>query len=336
LSQTPATFENLYEEQPSTETKAGLNLASRRSYQWLGIGMAGLAGISYGVQGILGKYAFEGGADVSTLLTIRFIAASLVVWLAMWFISRRSSGFPVRQPRRKTLGFFLLGLIWVTNSLFFYMGLELLPAGTAALLVYVYPALVVLWAFVLFGEKITWVKIAALVLAITGCFLTVDPAVAFAAGATFSWLGALLVFGSAFSNSWYAVLAQFFSKGTPGLVVAAYGMPVTAACFLLYVTLTGNFNFSMTAVAWLCCTAIGILTGMAVYCLLVGINIIGASRAGIVATLEPATAVLLGALLLAEPVNFAKISGGLLIVVAILLLSRNPEKKKSNSRKASM
>ncbi|NWJ45173.1 MAG: DMT family transporter [Chloroflexi bacterium] len=317
-------LEQLTETAPIQSISFKTKLQTGSGRHWLGIGIVAIAGASYGVQSVLAKYAYEGNANVASLLTIRFIGAGLVIWLTIWLLIRRGVRLQVRQPRRKALSFFLLGLIWITNALFYYMGLELLPAGTAALLVFVFPVLIVLWSVLFFNEKLSWTKTIALGLALLGCFLTVDPGTAFMAGATFSWLGALYVFGSAFSNSWYSVLAQHFGKNTNGLIMAGYCIPVTAVCFTLYVSVTGTFRFDMTVAGWICCIAIGILTGFSVFLLLMGINIIGATRSGIVATSEPAVAVLLGALLLDESINAAKLLGGFLIVLAILSLSRKP------------
>ncbi len=304
------------------ETVATPEQTKKAVSPWLGIGVVAIAGIGYGIQGILGKYAYAGNANVETLLTIRFIVAFIAVWGLILVMVKSGRQISLKQSLAKTLGFGFLGLLWISNSLFYFKGLELLPASTAALLVYVYPAFVVTWSVLFFNEKMSWLKGGALILALFGCFLTVDPVVAFAAGATFSFIGAFWVLGSALSNSWYAVLAGVIGKGTSGLIVAAYGLPVTAVAFILYTALTGSFNFNMTPAAWIACLSIGALTAISMILYLAGISIIGASKASIIATSEPAGSVLFGALLLSEPMTAAKLSGGLCIIFAILLLSR--------------
>jgi drug/metabolite transporter (DMT)-like permease len=72
---------------------------------------------------------------------------------------------------------------------------------------------------------------------------------------------------------------------------------------------------------WLCCIAVGVLTAFSIYSLLTGIGLIGASKAAIVSTTEPAVTVFLGAVLLNEPLSLVKLVGGLLIVVAVISLS---------------
>ncbi len=50
---------------------------------------------------------------------------------------------------------------------------------------------------------------------------------------------------------------------------------------------------------------------------------IGASRAAITGTTEPATAVVLGILLLGDPTNPVKLGGGVLIIGAVLVMSQS-------------
>lgn len=194
----------------------------------------------------------------------------------------------------------------------------LLPASTNSLLVFVYPALVVLWSTLFFREKLSRIKAAALGLALAGCFLTVDPLAALAITSSFSFLGALLSLISAFSNSWYVILAGRIGAGVSGIVKGAYSLSVTAVCFMLYIMVSGG----MSPGGWLWCLGIGALTGVSVYLFLIGVNFSGASRTAIISTTEPATAIFLGALLLAESLTPVKLVGGFCIVGAIFILSQ--------------
>ncbi len=136
-----------------------------------------------------------------------------------------------------------------------------------------------------------------------------------------SWLGILLALASAVSNSWYATLAGPIGRGVPGLTVAAFSLPITAACFGGALALEGGPNPDITLAGWANCLAIGTLAGLAVTCVLAGIGRIGPSRTAIVSTSEPAAAVVLGAVVLGEALTPVTLLGGLCIVVAIVALS---------------
>src|SRR5207248_181172 len=138
-----------------------------------------------------------------------------------------------------------------------------------------------------FKERLGPPRLIALALALVGCVLTVDPLAMLTSSQTFSWLGALFAFGSAFSNSIYIVLSSKFGKGLPGLVMAAVSVPITALAFLGWCVYSGEFQFQMSPVAWLCCLGIGVLTAFALASYLTGIQLIGPSQAAITSTTEP-------------------------------------------------
>ena len=293
---------------------------SSRQRRWAGVGLVTVAGASYGVQSVLAKVAYDRGMDVPTVLAVRFGVASVLIWMVV--AARRRHTAPLRVPGRKLLGFGLLGLLFVTNALFGYLALTYLPASTTTLLIFAFPALVVLWSRLFFGERLGRIKLGCLALGLVGCLLTVDPVTVFTAGSTLSLVGIGWALLSALSNSWYATLAGPIGRGTSGLTVAAYSLPVTAVCFLSYLTVYGGPAGGVSVTGWLACISIGALAGLSVGALLSGIARIGPSQAAIVSTSEPATAVLLGALVLAEPLKLITLLGGGCIVAAIVLLSR--------------
>ncbi len=319
-------MEQIKEISPSElKLKPGLGLirilsADETGRRWLGIGLCAISGISYGFQALLAKLAYSNGGNVSTMLTLRFTIAALGVWGLVALLRP-----PLRQPRSTLLGLGFLGSLFVTNSLFFYLALQEMAAGTATLLVFSFPALVVVWSVLFFKERLKLARGVALVMALLGCALTIDPLAALASGQNFSWLGTLFALGSAFSNSFYVLLSGKFGRGVPGLVAAAWGVPITAGIFAAWGLLSGNFQANMTPLGWACCLAIGLMTAFSIGAFLTGIQLIGPSRASITATTEPATTVLISIFFLSEPASLIKLAGGALIIGAVILLSKPAE-----------
>lgn len=284
-----------------------------------------IAGVSFAVQSILAKTAYARGADVSTVLLARFVVGTLAVWLAIGWLKGRGTAPGLRQPRARLAGLAVLGGIFATNALTGYLALDYLPAGTTTLLIYVFPALVVLWSRLLFGERLTAPKALALGLALLGCALTVDPATAFGASAGLSWVGVAWALGSALSNSWYTTLSGPLGRGISGLTGAAYSMPITAAVFAVWsaVRLAGGEGAPrISAGGWLAMIAIGLLAAVAIWTLLAGVARIGPSLAAIAVTSEPAAAVILGAIVLGEEIVPISLLGGGCIVAALIILAR--------------
>jgi drug/metabolite transporter (DMT)-like permease len=293
-----------------------LETANRRIV--LGVIMMALAGVAYGFQAPLIKWAYANGVNAPTMLTLRFTIATVGVW-ALLLVQR----VPLRQPPRKVGLLLFLGGLYITNSLFYYLAMPLMAAGTVTLLIYSFPALVVLWSTLIFKEPLGKVKLIALALSLLGCILTVDPVAVLGATAGFSLLGALYSIGSGVSNSWYMVLAGHYGRNIPGLVAAAYGLPVTAAGYILWDLIGGGFQMAMSPAGWACCLAIGLATAFAIVASLIGLSLAGPSRGAMTSTTEPAVVVLLGILLLGEELSLVKLVGGVLIMTAIVLLSRS-------------
>jgi drug/metabolite transporter (DMT)-like permease len=300
----------------------GRALPSLAAARWPGFLAVILASSSWGVQGILVKYAFAGGANVVTLLALRAAIGSLFIWSLLPLVGRRMerSGPPL-APRRR-LGFVGLGLLTVFNSLTYFLALARMPVSLAVLCLYLYPALTVLWSALFFGEHLNRGRAIALVLALGGAALTLNPAALLASGAAISLLGVAFALISAFGNSWYGPVAVRVGRGYHGYTVARHALPATAACFLLYVVASGDFARNMATRSWVICGIVGVLTGASVLLYLIGIARIGPSSAAITTVAEPVTVITLSAIVLAEPMTLFKALGGASIVASIVLLAR--------------
>lgn len=286
-----------------------------------------LTGISYGVQAIIGKWVYANGGNAITLLTIRSVFALVVVWLIIAFLRP-----PLRLPLRKIAELSLMGVVFVSSSVTYYVSLMYIPVGTAILIAYIFPALVVVGAIIFYREKFTRRKAVALLLAIGGCVLTVDPVKTLSGGVDLNGFGVLMAFISAFVTAGYILLSARLGKNVPGIVASAYSLPAMATFYVLWCLLGqigldmsvvgGGFTFGMNWPGWLCCLLIGLLTTLAWTFYLIGLPRVGPSRASILVTSEPATAVFLGILVLGEAASPVKLIGGVFIFWAVFLLRR--------------
>jgi drug/metabolite transporter (DMT)-like permease len=256
---------------------------------------------------------------------LRFLSASVVLGLYQW---QHHSSLPrLSGPQiRRVL---LLGLfgIFFYNICFFY-GLQIITASRASLIVAMNPAMIALTTFIFIGEKPTPIKILGIVCCLIGAcsiILSKDPT-ALVSGAT-TWQGDLLIFGCVISWVTYSV----FSKKLIGEIGALTSVFFSLTCgtIMLFFAALLHGDLTLANLAQLGWPQAGSLlflgvlgSALAYVWYYQGIDRIGATRAGVYIALVPMFAVLLGALLLKEPVTLTMIGGGALAISGIMLCNR--------------
>ncbi len=274
-----------------------------------------LSGASFGALGIFGRVAYASGASTTTVLFLRFTLAALLLGAVM--AARR-----MPLPRGRVLGSLVLlgGVGYVGESLAYFSALRHASAGLTSLLLYLYPALVALLSVVVDRERMTRVRVMAILLALGGTALTIDldGGAASPKGIVLGVLSALLYALYVFTSSRMVgpagpLAAATVILGSAGVV---YGGMMVAQGPVLPQTPQG-----WMAVAGL----ILVSTVVAVLAFFWGLERVGPVTASLLSTVEPLVAVLLGALLLEERLSLPQGVGGLLILTAVVLLAR-PER----------
>ena len=107
----------------------------------LGVILIVISACGYGSGALFAKPIYAAGVDWMTLLAWRFLFAALLSWgwLLLWPAQRRAL---FGLSRRRVLILVLLGVFFVGNSGTYFAGLETVSASLAALIVYIYPAIV--------------------------------------------------------------------------------------------------------------------------------------------------------------------------------------------------
>src|SRR6185503_18803349 len=100
---------------------------------------------SFGALGVLARVAYDHGAQPVAVLLCRFsVAAACFVGLIL--ITQRA-----RIPRRAVRGLVAMGGCYLVQSLCYFSAVEHAPPGLVALLLYTYPALVVVLGVLFMG-----------------------------------------------------------------------------------------------------------------------------------------------------------------------------------------
>lgn len=205
----------------------------------------------------------------------------------------------------------------------YFQTILLTSLSAAAVLLYTAPIFVIVLSAVLFHEKITLRKAAALVLAFGGCALVTG----FwgGAGAEIPVPALLFGIGSGFGYALYSIFGRYALERCDFLTVTAYTFVFAAVGCVPFIHLpalaqtVGGAPESLLPLILM-----GIVTSAVPYVLYTfGLKHMEPGRASVAASVEPVVASLIGILFYHEPFTSAAAAGSFLVLASILLLNLN-------------
>ncbi|HWI53154.1 MAG TPA: DMT family transporter [Symbiobacteriaceae bacterium] len=267
---------------------------------------------------VVSKYVLEYVPPL-TLLVMRLIIAgvifgALAVWRREWRVQRRDLGLLVS-----------LGLIGFTCSLGFqFWGTKLSSAHNGGLITSASPAFIVLFAFWLLRERLTWDRLVSLALATAGVLAVVgSEAGGDAAGGSLLWAGNLCLVGAAITWALYTVMGKLATDRYSSLTVSLYAT-ISGLVFTIPVAYVSEWRGwslpALTPVVWWGIAYVGIIsTAVAFYLWVLGFSMVDAGTGSLFFFAQPLVAAVLGALVLGESLHWYFFVGAALIFAGVAL-----------------
>jgi drug/metabolite transporter (DMT)-like permease len=305
----------------------------RRRATGIALVLASAAG--FGSGSLFAQPVYQAGVSWLVLSAWRFLFGAGLTWGWLLLSAERRRGLRV-LPRRALLASMALGLLYVGNSGTYFAGLETVSPSLAALIVYLYPALVAVLSL-RFGRRLhgprAWlalgIALAGVALAVGGIDPSAAPPLA----------GLLLILASPVIYAAWIVLSARLSgerqdavghEAAGGASVAAATalmMSATAAVYWL-VALTGRQPVLPSEVpggAWFGLIGVGVFsTFVAIQTFYAGAQRVGAAQAALISTVEPIWTIALAALLFGIALTPLQLGGGVLIIVGVLVAQTGP------------
>jgi drug/metabolite transporter (DMT)-like permease len=333
---------------PVTSPTAGLaRVRARADARLIGLLLVVVSACAFGSGPLLAKPVYATGVDWLTLLFWRFLIAAVVSWIWLLAVPANRAGLQ-RLSQRRVVILVGLGVLYVCNSGTYFAGLETVPASLAALIVYVYPALVAVLTL-RFGQRLegrrAWIALAiasiGVVLAVGGIPEGSAPPIS----------GLLLVISSpVFYAIWIVAAARLggerrrrvtavppadsetapVARSTEPAPATALMTSATAASFFVLMLLSGHSvsPASVPSDAWPGLIGVALIaTALAVPAFYAGARRIGAARAALASTVEPIYTIALAAILLGESLAPIQLVGGALILGGVLLAETGAGRK---------
>src|ERR687897_3580007 len=123
-----------------------------------------MSAAAFGAMAVFGKYAYDAGVTVGDLLLVRFALAAVVLSMVA-----AATGALRGLARRAVLSALAMGAVgYATQAGLFFLALERMDASLLALVLYTYPAFVLVGAVLLGRERATRRRALSLVAASAG------------------------------------------------------------------------------------------------------------------------------------------------------------------------
>jgi drug/metabolite transporter (DMT)-like permease len=288
---------------------ASLPASLRISPVAAGLSLTLASAIAYAWLGVLTQLAFEAGATVGTVLSGRFLVAAGILWLLVFVIR------PARPDRRQVWAGLLLGVGISAHAWLFSTSLTRLDAALVDLLLFTYPALVMLAAVALRRERWSARRAFALgtvtagtALVLVGGLGNIDP------------VGALLALGSAVAYTGYILTSAGQLERTDPVLFTALVATGAAATLTLGGAAHNDVSLDISGSALAFTGILGAVIVVAMSTFLGGISKLGPSRASIISAVQPALTPVVGYVVFADRLGAAQMVGGVLVIAGVVIL----------------
>ncbi|MFD4030701.1 DMT family transporter [Streptomyces sp. NPDC058637] len=269
--------------------------------------LIGLSATGFGLMPVFATFAYRDGLTLATLLFLRFALAA-AVFLPYAIRHARRTGPPKRADllRLVVLG----GVLYTAQSALYFSSVKHISPALAALLLYVYPALVATVSAVVGRDRPSLAIVGSMLASFAGVSLVLGRI-----GADLNIVGVLQVLGAAGVYTAYILYGDRVSGSVHPVVMTACVSAAAAVSFLLYGAATGDLRLDFAFRGWLWVLALALVsTVVAILCFFLGMTVIGPTRASIGSMLEPVVSIVASAVLLSSGLTWLQLLGAALVL----------------------
>jgi len=287
----------------------------------IGVALAALGAALFSLKGVVIKLAFAEGIGVSQLLTLR-MAFSLPVYLAVgvyaWMRLKK-------QPSAKTYALAAgLGIMsYCLSSWLNFEGLKYVSAQLERLILYIYPTIVALLAWIFLKERITARHVLALLLAYLGVAILFGAEIGHQGPN--AWLGGGLIFAGAFIYAIYVTASKPIITKMGSTLFTAFGMSVASIAFLTQSGIEMALHAPPPVTAngyWLALTLAIFCTVIPSFMIAAAIGRIGPGPTSAVGGVGPVVAAWGAVVILHEPFGWPHMVSMVLTIAGVWLLAK--------------
>ncbi|MDX6733865.1 MAG: hypothetical protein QOC54_3813, partial [Baekduia sp.] len=240
--------------------------------------------------------------------------AAVLFWA---IVAVRGAHLPSRSVLLTGLALGVAG--YAAQAGLYFGALTRIDASLTSLLLYTYPVLVFLGALVLRREHASAGRLGALGLATAGTMLVLLGG----SVGVIDGLGVAMALGAAVVYATYILVTdRIIGKVDPFLLAALVTTGATGSLFAVGLSSDSlDLSFPAAGWGWIAALSCG-STVLGVSAFFLGLRDVGPATASIVSTAEPVVTVGLATAIYGEALGSSQLAGGVLVLVAVVLLQR--------------
>lgn len=277
--------------------------------------------IMWGFSGTCGQYLFTYKQIDPAWLTVTRMLFAGIILLAAGFAGQRKAMLGIFKHKRDLLQLIIFAILGLTACQYTYMtAISYSNAGTATVLQYLGPLLIMLVSCAAVRRLPTGQEAAAILLAVCGTFLLATHGNFHSL--VIAPLGLSWGLASAVALMLYTMLPVKIIRRWGSTAVTGYGMLI-GGIFLYALTRRWTRQPAFDLETLLAVTAIVLLgTALSFTLYLKGVSLIGSVKASMIACVEPVSAALFSAAWLGTKFTAADVIGLAAIISTVLLLTK--------------
>lgn len=282
-----------------------------------------LAAVLWGLIAIFVKGLASYGFTPMEIVTIRVTITVLILFIY---------GF-IRYPnqmkiRLKDVHLFIgTGIISIVFfNWCYFTTINEMNVSLAVILLYTSPAFITILSFIFLKEPLPPAKIFAVIGTMIGCILIAG----FSKGVVddISLLGILVGLGAGLGYALYSIFGKFALRKYDSFTVTLYTFLISSLFLFPITKLWEKANMFLETVVLLHAFGLALFPTVIAFILYTkGLEKIESSKAGVIATVEPVVATMLGVFLFDEILTFYQVIGTLFILSAVILVNAGQKKR---------
>lgn len=288
-------------------------------------------GILWGISGVCGQFLFQNkDVTASWLVPLRLVTAGFLL-LCYYLIRDKGKAFDIWKTKRNKIDIIIYGLAGMMLCQYsYFQTIEWSNAGTATVIQYLGPALIVVWVCLQTKRLPEKKEVLGVILAVTGIFLIAthgNPT-------TLALSQKALIMGliSAVSVVIYTVKPARMQAEFDTPLILAWGMLIGGTALTIAFSPWNNKVIfdgeTFTALTFI--ILFGTMAGFSMY--MTGVKMIGSVKASLYSCVEPVASMVLTAVWMKVSFTTPDLIGTVFVIATIIILALpTPLKKGSDS-----